>query len=87
MHYQVGGATDFEVLWCTNDGTNNTTSSKLQRTIGNYIDYGMPPTFRTISTAAIPHTAILLIKRMFETISFPTHYVKSGKGSKKLSLL
>ena len=29
-HYHVGGATDFEVLWCTHDGTDKTTPSKLQ---------------------------------------------------------
>ena len=85
-HCQVGGATDFEVLWCNNNGTDNTTPSKLQRKIGDYIDYGMPPTSSFISSSAIPHTKILPIKRMFEPISFPTHYVRSGIGIKKLSI-
>ena len=79
-HFQVGGATDFEVLWCTNDGSDYTTPSKLQRTIGDYIDYGMPLMFNTISGAATPHTAILPIKRMFEIISFPTHFSVQEKA-------
>ena len=75
------------VARCTNDGTDNTTPSKLQRTIGDCIDYEMPPTFNIISESAIPHTAILPIKRMIDIILFLIHFVKSGIGSKKLSIL
>ena len=42
-HYHVGGATDFEVLWCTHDDTDNTIPSKLQRKMGDCIDYRNPP--------------------------------------------
>ena len=85
-HYHVGGATDFEVLWCTHDGTDNTTPSKLQRKIGDYIDYGNPPDSKLVQKSVIPHTALLPIKRIFDTISFPTHYIKSGLGNKKLTI-
>ena len=71
-HYHVGVATNFEVLWYTSDGTDNTTPSKLKRTIGDYTDYEMPPIFNTISASAIPHKVILPIKRMFDITSFPT---------------
>ena len=83
----MGDATDFEVLWCTSDGTDNTNPSWLLRTICDYIDYEMSPTSNIIYESAIPHTNILLIKRMFGPISFPTHYFKSGIGIKKLSIL
>ena len=85
-HSHVGGATDFEVIWCINDGKDNTTPSQLQRKIGDYIDYGKPPNFNTTCASAISHTNILPIKRIFETISFPTHYVRSGLGLKTLSI-
>ena len=85
-HCQVGGATDFEVLWCNNNSTNNAQPSILKRTKGDFIDYGMPPVSSSISTSAIPHTKKLPIKIMFGQISFSTNYFKSGTGIKTLSI-
>ena len=42
-----------------------------------------PPTsFNSIPVGAIPHAALLPTKIMFDTIYFPTHYVKSDVRSK-----
>ena len=56
------GTTNFEVVWCTSDGMENTKLCQLVITIDKYIDYGIPPTSNIISENSIPYIIIIPIR-------------------------
>ena len=82
----MGGATTFEVLWSSHGVYTSINPSKLKRSIGNYIDYGVPPSSLIFPTRYVQHTQLLPAGHVWAQIAFPSSFSHSGFGYKQLSV-
>ena len=74
----MGGATTFEVLWSSYGVHATIKTTKLRRSIGDYIDYGVPPSSHISPTRYIKHTQLLSAGHVGVHIDFPSAFSHSA---------
>ena len=83
-HCNVGGPSNFEVLWAYNKLKLKNFPSILKRRIGNYIDYSVIPSTKPESTQYLNHKKLLPIEHTNAWISFSTQFLGTGIGYRQL---
>jgi len=85
-HFHHGGPTKFEMLWASSE-TLSFSTTKLSRTIGDFLDYSIRP--KSCSQSPLSKhfkiSSVLPVRGLFSPILYPTHFSSSGYGVRPLS--
>lgn len=86
-HTELGGATDFTMLLTTNGNLDQFPRSKLRRTLGHFIDFGICPLGLPLRGGGsfLSVSSLLPVSNIYAQIKFPTHFFWSGWGRRSLT--
>ena len=83
-HVSLGGATNYEGLYAYSGTTATPKLSSLRRQVGNFIDYGIPPSTVLPQTQFISHKLIMPVTGLGSLVQYPTHFSLTGMGYRPL---
>ena len=84
QHSMVGGATTYQCLYSYSLITASPKLSTLKRKLGDFIDYGVPPSTLLKPESFVDHTKLIPVQHLLELVQFPTHFSHNGLGYRKL---
>ena len=83
-HAMVGGATNFECLYSYTPNHISPSLSSMRRRLGDFVNYGVPPSTTRPPLDVVAHTAALSVKHLHHHIHYPTHFSHNGFGYRQL---
>ena len=75
-HVSLGDATNYEGLYAYSTATPKLSS--LRRQVGDFIDYGIPPSTVLPQTQFISHKLIMPVTGLGSLVQYPTHFSLTG---------
>ena len=84
-HAMVGGITTFEGVYCYTPDPSQPLVSSLQRTLGDYLDFSLPPNTLKDQSTCLHHKGQLPLQHIQRLVYFPTHFSASGFGYRYLT--
>ena len=84
-HTSLGGATNYEGLYAYSGTTATPKFSSLRRQVGDFIDYGVPPTTVLPQQQFISHKSLMPVTGLSSLVQYPTHFSLNGIGYRALS--
>ena len=83
-HVTLGGATNYEGLYAYSGTTATPKLSSLRRQVGDFIDYGIPPSTVLPQDQFISHKLLMPVTRLGSLVQYPTHFSLNGIGYRPL---
>ena len=83
-HTSVGGATTYEGLYAYSGIKVTPKLSCLQRQVGDFIDYGIPPSTTLPQHQFVSHKSLMPVTRLESLVQYPTHFSLNGIGYRTL---
>ena len=83
-HVTLGGATNYEGLYAYSGTTATPKLSSLRRQVGDFIDYGIPPSTVLPPDQFISHKLLMPVTRLGSLVQYPTHFSLNGIGYRPL---
>ena len=83
-HVKVGGATTSQVLYRYFPSPMHPILSTLRRSVGDYMDYSIPPTTVNTSEMCLNYKGLLPLSYCSRLVYYPTHFSTNGYGYRSL---
>ena len=83
-HVTLGGATNFEGLYAYSGTEASPKLSSLRRQVGDFIDYGIPPSIVLPPDQFIRHKVLMPVTKLHSLVQYPTHFSLNGVGYRPL---
>ena len=83
-HHEVGGPTNFEIIWAYHALAYDFKPSTLKRRFGDFIDYSIRPTPDSTDDKHLTEMQLLLVEHLDPPIGYTTHFTKSRVGVRTL---
>ena len=83
-HVTLGGATNFEGLYAYSGTKASPKLSSLRRQVGDFIDYGIPPSTVLPPEQFISHKLLMTVNKLQSLVQYPTHFSLNGIGYRPL---
>ena len=84
-HDPVRGATTYEGLYTFSDTTITPKFTSLKRQLGDFIDYGIPPSTIATPERFVKYTSLMPVSQLGSLVQYPTHFSINGFGYKTLT--
>ena len=84
-HSLAGGATTFEGVFGYNPHGYDPQFPPFKRKLGDFMDYSIPPMYRTTSEMVISSQKLAPIQYIHRLVHFPTHFSANGFGYRYLT--